>query len=327
MSAAARYQILAGVVSIVLLASAIHGAQQIGSLSGPVLGYVFDRDAGKLRPVKGILGSATVGAPIDAGFAVSQVLTLDARHVIASTDASPDVVTLNLDDSQTSPMAISEVSANPSRASASLGGTSAAFYYAGAQQVRIVTGLPREPHGAGLLTIERALTQLAINDDGTLVVYAVQEGDGEALYGWTAATGNARFLTSAVSVSGLVLTRSGDAIVTDRGANEVFAIWDAGGGAIRQPLADATDGVSDPTGVAISSANRIYVANAGSATTMVLDSNGRYLKTHQCSCTISGVYPLRDSVFRLTDGIDRTIFVLDASSAEERILFVPPPQE
>jgi hypothetical protein len=119
--------------------------------------------------------------------------------------------------------------------------------------------------------------------------------------------------------------RNGDAIVTDRRANEVFAIWDPAGGAVRKLLADNTNDVSDPTAVAISSGNRIYIANAGSV--LVLDSNGRALKTLRCNCTISGLNTLRDSVFRLTDGIERTIYLLDASSAEERILFVPPPQD
>jgi DNA-binding beta-propeller fold protein YncE len=78
-------------------------------------------------------------------------------------------------------------------------------------------------------------------------------------------------------------------------------------------------------GVAVAPDNRILIANKESATVTVLDSNGRFLRTLQCNCAISGVYPLRKAVFRLTDGIDQTIYVLDASSNEERILFVPPP--
>ena len=63
------------------------------------------------------------------------------------------------------------------------------------------------------------------------------------------------------------------------------------------------------------------------STTTVLDSNGRLLTTLDYNCAISGVYPLRNAVFRLTDRIDQTIYLLDATSTEERILFVPPPQE
>jgi len=165
---------------------------------------------------------------------------------------------------------------------------------------------------------------MAVLNDGTALVYAVTEGDGEAIYVWTASSGNGRFVTSAVSVSGIGISRSGDAIVTDRGANEVFAIWDPMGGAVRKLLVDAKDGVSEPVGVTMS-VNRIYIANASSV--LVLDSIGRLLKAHPCNCAISGNYPFRDSVFRLTDDPQRTTFLLDGSSPDERILFVPPSRQ
>jgi hypothetical protein len=231
-------------------------------------------------------------------------------------------VAVTLEAGQVSTLAISGVAANYTRTAASLQGSSAAFYYADAQEVRVVSGLPREPRQVGIFQVGRSLTQMAVNDDGTLVVYAVSEAEGEGLYAWSSSSANPRFLTGAVSVSGLAITRNGDALVTDRAANEVFAIWDVTGGAVRRLLADVSDGVSSPSGVIVSTANKTYVANSGSV--MVLDSNGRFLKSHRCNCVVSGVHPLRDSVFRLTEGIKQTIFLLDASSAEERILFVPP---
>jgi hypothetical protein len=323
-----QLRFLTAVVCGVLLASVAAAAQFTATLSGPVLGYVFDGDAQKLRPISGIMGSATVGEPVALGFAVSQVLTLDARHVIASTDSSPELLTVDLEVNPVVARAISGGQANPSQAAASLQGTSAAFYYAEAQQVLVVTGLPRNPaasHRVDLSRLGKPLTHMAVSNDGTLLVVALDDGGSEALYGWTASSDSARFLTAAVSIGGMAITGNGAAIVADRGADEVFAIWDAGGPAIRQFLAGNSDGVSSPAGVVWNN-NRIYIGNTGSATVTVLDSDGRYLETHSCSCTLSGVYPMRDSVFRLTDRIDRTIFLLDASSAEERIVFVPPAQ-
>jgi hypothetical protein len=261
---------------------------------------------------------------MESASVVSQMLTLDARHAVASTDSSPELVALRL-DGEPSATTIAGVPVNPSRSAASFSGTAAAFYYAGAKEIRIVVGLPGEPRHAGSLAVENPLTQLAVSNDGNLLVYAVREAEAEVIYSWTGLSGSPRFLTSAASVSALALTRNGDAIVTDRGASEVFAIWDAGGGAVRKLLADSTDGVSDPTGVGVSSGNRIYVTNEGSSTLMVFEPSGRLLKSLHCNCATSGVSLLRESVFRLTDGIAQTIYLLDASSAEERILFVPPP--
>ena len=318
---------LSAVIFLMLLTSAV-AAAQFGSLSGPVLGYVFDRDAGKLRPVRGILGSATIGSPLESEILTSGVLTLDSSHVVASSESSAELLALSLEGSNISRLVIADVPASPSSAAASPRGTAAAFYYSQTQLLRIVTGLPKEPRLTGLVQLDRPLTHLAINDDGTLLLFAVAGQEGDSLHLWSALHGSASFVTSAGSISGIAMTRNGDAIVTDRAANEVFAIWNAQGGGIRRLLADVAQGVSGPTGVAVSSDGRIYVANAGSGTAMVLDSNGRLLRNHTCACTISGFSALRDSVFRLTDRIDQTTFLLDANNAtEERILFVPPPQE
>jgi hypothetical protein len=278
-----------------------------------------------VRPVRGILGSSTVGAPIESGFAISRVLSLDARHVVVSPEGGPDLVALTLEGTESSAVAISGVPANPTRSTASMLGTVAAFYYSESQEVRIVSGLPQEPRQAAVVHMDKPVTQLAVSADGSMLLYAVGEDDGESLYAWTASSGGARFVTSAASISALAITRNGDAIVTDRRANEVFAIWDAGGGAVRKLLAGVTDGVLEPTGVAVSSTDRIYIANSESV--LVLDPNGRFLKAHRCNCAISGVHLFRDSVFRLTDGTEQTIYLLEATSAAERILFVPPPRD
>ena len=306
----------------VLVASAALSAQFSSTLSGPVLGYVLDRNAGTVRPIRGILGSATIGGPVDSAPTVSQLLTLDARNVVVSAHSGSELIALHL-DKELSSTPLAGFPANPFRSAASIRGGAAAFYYADAKQVRIVKGLPRDPSDAGMLQLDRPLTQLAVSDDGSLLVYSTREEEGEAVYAWTSGSGSPRFLATAASVSGLVMTPNGDAIVTDRGANEVFAIWDAAGGAVRKLLADSTDGVSGPTGVGVSSSSRVYVANAGAV--MVFDASGRFFKSLRCNCAPSGVSLLRDSVFRLTDGVTQTIFLLDASSAQERILFVPPP--
>ena len=80
----------------VLLMVSVAALGQFGaSLSGPVAGYIFDGRG--LRPVQGILGSATVGRPIELGFVLSKAWVLDARHVIVSTEASPELLTLNME--------------------------------------------------------------------------------------------------------------------------------------------------------------------------------------------------------------------------------------
>lgn len=317
--------VLVLVIVAILVVADVCGAQT-NSLSGPVVGYVFDRQASNVRPIQGILGSATVGAPVETDAAmISQSLALGATHAIVSTDQA--LLALSLSGGKSSSLAIPSLPPNPTRMAASIQATAAAVYYSSTNEVRIVTGLPQEPRYAGTVHVDRPLTRMAVSDDGRVLVYATDEADGNFLYAWTASSGASRFVTSATSISGIAITRNGDAIVTAEADNEVFAIFDASGGAVRRLLADVRQGVSRPIGVALSPDGRILVGNKESATVTVLDSNGRLLRTLHCDCAVSGVYPIRDAVFLLTDGIDHTLYLLDAGSPEERILFVPPPQE
>jgi hypothetical protein len=325
MNAPTSYRFLAGAIVATLMTSAVIAGAQFGSLSGPIMGYVFDRNAGRLRPLQGIPGSATVGKPVESPPFV-QALGLDATHVIASSDSSRELVVLSLGGSEASSLVIPGAPSNPSRSAASNRGTAAAFYYSDTHQIQAVTGLPNEPRTVSVHQLDGPVTQMAINDDATLLLFAVSQEEGEALYSWNPSSGSAGFVTSALSISAISITRNGDAIVTDRGADEVFAIWNPAGGAVRRLLADKAQGVSSPAGVVVSD-DRMYVGNAGSGSVMTLDSNGRFLRNQSCGCTISGVFPLRDSLFRLTDRVDQTTFLLDASTAEARILFVPPAQE
>jgi hypothetical protein len=280
----------------------------------------------QLRTLRGVLGSATVGDPVELGFSITQALTLDMRHLVASSESNSELLNLNLETSPASVDAISGAPARASRAAASVRGTSAAFYYADSQQALIVTGFPRNPsvsHTVDLSTIGR-LTNMAVSDDGDLLMYSVADGDRAALYSWTASSASSRFVSSAASVGGIAITANGAAFVTDRESNEIFAVWDAKGGSFPQYLASSGDGVSSPGDVAVSASNRIYVANVGAANILVLDSSGNILGARGCDCELSGLFPLRDSVFRLTKRLDQTVYLLDAGPTQDRILFVPP---
>jgi hypothetical protein len=320
-------QIAPAILCLLFLSSGAAGGQLPLSLNGPVLGYVFDPGSASLRPLHGILGSSTVGKPVEFGFTLSQALTLGPRFVVASTTANPDLVVLDMGVNPPSQAAIPGVPAGPSLAAASRHGTSAAFYDAVAQRAWIVTGLPEKPTVSHAVDLSSAgaVTQMTVRDDGQVLVFSANDRGVETLYSWAAASGVLP-LMAVVSVSGIAMTENGAAIVADRGADEVFAVWDAGGAAIRQFLAGTADGVSAPAGVAVSAGGRIHVANADSVTTMTLDPAGRLLTSQKCFCEVSGLYMLSDSVFRLTRALDRTVFLLDASSAQDRILFVPRPE-
>src|SRR4030095_7980911 len=112
MNAATRLRIGATVVCVILLISLPLCAQFPSSLTGPMLGYLFDRNVGKFRPVRGILGSATIGTHVDSSFTIPQIFALGSRHAIASTDANTELAVITLEAGQSS-TAMPGIPANP----------------------------------------------------------------------------------------------------------------------------------------------------------------------------------------------------------------------
>jgi len=322
---------LAGIAlaTLALFLATTSEARQFGaSLSGPVVGYVFDGHA--LRAIQGILGSATLGQPVDLGQEIDSAWAIDSRHVIATVARSRNVVTINLETAPVSINALLDLPANPTTIATSASAVTAAFYYAATRQVWIVTGLPDKPtllHQADISGTQGSLTQMAIADSGLLLLYAEKDTGThrDTLYRWSPSSDGRSYVTSANSISALSIAPNGAAIVADSSSNEVFAIWEPEGAAIRQFLADSRDGVSNPGATAFTG-NRAYVANAGTAQVMVLDVDGRIIGSHLCSCELTGLYRLRDSTFQLTNRFDRSLFILDASG-DAKVVFVPPPKE
>jgi hypothetical protein len=163
---------------------------------------------------------------------------------------------------------------------------------------------------------------MAVSFDGSLLIYALKDENGESVYSWSPTSSVRRLIASAKQVGAMALTINGGAIIADRGANEVFAVWDVRGAATRQFLADSRNGVSAPVGIGLSVRNDIYVANADSV--LAMDSAGRVKHSRACACTPSGVYWVKDALFRLTDRGDRTVYLLDTGAADA-VVFVPPP--
>jgi hypothetical protein len=308
-----------------LLAALTAAGQFSATLSGPMLGYVWNGGEGRLRPLQGMPGSAIIGEPVDLGLAIAQAFALDGRHFLASTDASTALLFVNMESAPASIAAIEGAPAGFSQAARSRSGSAAALYYMAEQRVLVVTGLPSQPkvtRGIDVSVFGDTLARMAVSDDGNLLIYAATGPQGHSLYGWTPTSGY-RVLTTAAGVSDITLAGNGDAIVADASANEVFSIVDPRGSAVRRPLLDQTDGISNPTGVIVSPTNQIYIANADSETIMILDSTGRLIGTQECGCELSGFYPLQDSVYRLSGRTDGTIFLLETGPAANRVVFVP----
>jgi hypothetical protein len=312
-------------VLFVMLSACPAAAWQSG-LSGPVLGHILEPRTGKLRPVLGIPGSATIGKPVNLGFTPVRILAMDSRYIFGFSDTHPELLWADLSTEPASVTTVNGVPAGFSIGVASLGGISAAFYYPERRGVWLVSGLPKKPAPVSFVDLSMIgpVTNMAVSDDAGTLVFSVDTHGGSDLYRWKSSEVALRFLKSSGALKGLVLTREGDAIVADRTSDEVFAIRDVNGGGFFQFLAGSRDGVSKPAGVGVLQNGRIHVANGGNRSVLVLDSQGFFLKTLECPCAVSGLDRIGNaSAFRLTQDVDGPLYLTGSGRAEDWIFFVP----
>jgi hypothetical protein len=331
---------------------------QTGStLDGPSLGLMFDSSSAVIRPILGIPGAATLGAPLNAGFAVGQAVVApgaDFALVVAKDDFSLAVVRGSGEVLQNFTPAMGEA---PDLISFSPGGSSAALYYRASGRLLVLAGLRSEaPQSAeaDASSLPAAPSLVAVSENAASLLLAVRAGETTGLYLLPnrtpkATPANPKLLAAAglrndppevpsrahavvqkvgtfQSVSALRFAGgSSDALVSDGAANAAYIIQNASGATQITALGSAQDGLSRPIAIEAMDTRRVLVANAGSNTLTILYRDGTPAATIQCGCSPVVLHQLSGSaVYRLTEPSQEPMWLLDAGSNELRIVAVPP---
>lgn len=298
-------------------------AAQTGSMAGPVAGYVFDAAAHALRPVPGVPGAATVGAPIDAGYSLMAAYVAPRGDSFFGVDASGAAHWFALTAGTAHETAIDGLMASPERVAYSPSGTSAALYANGKAQ--IVTGLPNAP-ALGTMAISfgvsggprgrgRTLSSLAVSDDGGYLLAA----DGTSIQLATR-NGVVRPVIKAGGGAVVAFAPGGhDAAIAAHGTGALL-IRDVPGAATQQSLAADGPAFESVAGVGFAAdGSRAFVASASQQSVLSFDLSGNRTD-FACSCTPSELTPMGAS-FRLNELGSDPLWLVDGANA--RIVFVP----
>jgi len=331
---------------------------QSGSmLYGPSLGLMFDSASAVIRPILGIPGAATLGAPLNAGFAIGQALVApggDFALAVAKDDFRLAIVRGSGGVVQNLAPAMGEA---PDLISFSPGGGSAALYYRASGRLLVLAGLRNLAQQAVVVdtsSLPAAASLVAVSEDAASLLLAVRLGASTGLYllpnrpqaarstspkEIAAATpGNdlsaiaspahavAQRVGGFQSVSALRFAGTGsDALVADGAANAVYLVQNASGAAYVAALGAAQDGLSQPVAIEAMDARRVLVANAGANKLTILYRDGTPALSISCGCSPVVLYQLSgSSVYRLTEPSHEPMWLLDAGGSEMRILAVPP---
>ena len=319
-----RFTTRAGLISILLLGGL--AAQDGSPVSGPLVGFVFDKAAG-VRPIFGVPGAATLGQPVMRSSGLEAVVFSPARDYALALAPRGGQVMLLRDLSAPGVAVGLQVAPGAARVAISPSGDAAVLYYPEAQAVSVLTGLPDAPAVSWSLEapyLAGGVGALAVSDEGSAVLIAAA-GDESPIWLLTPAAG-ARFLSSVSSSPSLAfLSKSSDAVVADAGNSTVVLVRDPAGQAETTRIGGAAEGVSRPVAVAVTADNRrVLVANAASAGVVSLSLAGEEPLALTCNCAVAGLERLAGGVaFRLSAPGESPLWLLDAASSPPRIVFVP----
>lgn len=315
-------------VAILCFGIAAFGQDEPPLINGPILGFVPDASGAAIQPIIGVLGASVVGPPLLLDSEIrNAVISPKQNYALATRGDNAEVVLIRLGLDSVTMTSLDRFRAGADLIAISPSGSAAATYTHDTKVVQSITGLAQAPEAGfefNASDIPGRLQAMAISDDAALALLNFTTGNDSTL--WVVNSTGSRWLLPAQHPSAATfLAGRHDAVIADDAAREVFLIRGVDQEASRIPVASFGDGFDRIAGVAASADGlRIFITSTKSETITLVDLETSLSTALPCHCVATGLHPLKGtSVFRLSNPSDGAVAVLDASSAEPRIIVLP----
>jgi hypothetical protein len=327
------------------------------SVTLPVLGFVLDQSGG-LRPLIGVTGAASIGAPLGLNFPVAQVaMPPNHDYILAMTGNSSWPVLLQIRGNTVTVQPVasflgnsggratrcSEPNSFDDRARSACGvnsapvdapagidaiavsptGSAAGLFSQSQGRIYAFGNLAQMPVAQGTFDTSPlgSVGTFGISDDGGTVIVGASTPNPGSLY--LISSGQGPQLIGSIQHAAVIqfLRNNSSAIVADDVDNKIYQV--ASGQLY--PIASASDGIATPAGIGISNDNqRVFVGNSASGAVTTINLNGAAAQSMPCNCALTGIQPTSaDSVFELTGFSGGPISLFDGGSATPRMIFAP----
>ena len=281
-------------------------------LEPPVLGYMFDPQAGAVRAIQGIPGASRLSDAVDTGgrqFAKAWIAPGKQYMIAAGVDSKAYLVdlrgngTLGLSDDALDHVVWSS------------GGSAAVLVYAGnrIRVLKISGDVPETPFAANPAA---GTSILAVSDDAQIVL-AVQKTDASTDL-MAIESGSERRLLSAPGLNAAAfLHGTHDAVVSDAVEAKIYLLRDAA----ELSIAGRQD---EPSALAIAADNsRVFVASKTRRTVSTIRLSDGSASSADCSCQPEVLNALQGEVFRVTSAIDAPVWLFKPDAVVAPFTFVP----
>ncbi len=270
------------------------------TIDGPRPGYVMTK-AG-VRSVMGIVGAARLSDPVTTG--LTSLIMLPGSDIAVGLNADGELERVDLKDGSKRGldlMGVKSLAASPSGESVLAIGEEQAYLFSRSGDrlsERVLPGVP-------LLS--------AVADRGSAAAVTITEADGEALY-LISDQGARRVLHAARFTAIVFLPGSSDLVVSDGdGAIYRISIDLQLTALMTQSGARALAGTPDGTRLLVVTEHAVVSFRFATQETASVE----------CSCTGANARPLGSSTFVITNDETGPLWVVDASSEQLRLAFIP----
>ena len=261
---------LSGRLSLALFTFVLTGwAASSATVGGPVTGFIFDAQAGVIRPMLGIPGAAYLGTVTVTGVDAAAVAPDGSAALVLQERGTRLVLYGGLRNGPPAAVAIRGAIAGVDHFAWSGDSSSAAVYSSASGQAQILTNLAQSPAAGAPLDLSALpgpVTALAF--DGQRIIVGVS-GDSGGIY-----------LASPPAAAQRIAAASSPSAIALAGASLYFAdsqsqqIWqvESYSGKPTAVLFANDSGISSPAGLQVSAdGQRLYVANAGNRKLAIYD--------------------------------------------------------
>jgi hypothetical protein len=275
----------------------VRGGDVSSPVGAPTLAFVFDKDAGAIRRIPGVDGSAYLGELIPVGQPLSAGFTSPQQDYAAGVSAKGQVLLIAFSHgSAISINPLESVPASPDKLVFSPTGNTLAVFYSSTSKVMVVAGVPGNPAASPVWD----LTQYG----GTLSALGVQDG-GIGLAGVTQSDGTGSLILLSPNGSTSVITAMGrpsaiqfvwgksDAAIADSTRGTVGLFQNVTGPLQISQLVKDTDGLAHPDLVAIDRfSQRVVAAQQGTNSGLFVQLSSGALEPFSCNCSIGALAPI-----------------------------------
>ena len=294
-----------------------------GALSPSVIGYAWDQSVPGLRPIVGVSGASSLGAPIFGDDKYASAVTSAQKQYALLTDVKNRLFLALLPLGQ--PMALSDGLSSKQQVRLSPSGSAALIYAPDQSSVILIQGLPQTPQ-LETISIPRsvAVNQAAVGDTG-LVVIATGAPGGTVVIRSLATSGTLGQIATLSRFGGLsFLPRSTSLVMADGGQNTVLLASGLPNSTTLSQVADATQGIHQPFLLAASSDGRwATVANQDASFVRVDLTMHSAPSVAKCGCSPTALIPLSgNSAFLVSDLSAGPLWMFDGDPVGSRVVFI-----